>query len=88
LSKPPPSKSPKTEKEREEIHSKANAYLKYSGMAFEMAAIIAVFTFAGKKLDGCVKGERPYFTILGAFIGTVAALYLTLKDIIFRKKNE
>ncbi|MEZ5058489.1 MAG: AtpZ/AtpI family protein [Saprospiraceae bacterium] len=60
--------------------------MKYSGMAFEMAAILFVFVFGGKKLDDVVKTETPWFTILGVFLGAFAALYFTLKDIFINKK--
>lgn len=55
-------------------------------MAFEMAAILFVFVFAGKKLDEVVETETPWFTILGVFIGAFAAFYFTLKDLITNKK--
>ena len=55
-------------------------------MAFEMAAILFVFVFGGKKLDDVVKTETPWFTILGVFLGAFAALYFTLKDIFINKK--
>ena len=59
--------------------------MKYSGMAFEMAAIIFFFVFVGKKADEKVALERPWFTILGVFVGAFAAFYFTLKDLILKK---
>ncbi|MEZ4981852.1 MAG: AtpZ/AtpI family protein [Saprospiraceae bacterium] len=41
--------------------------MKYSGMAFEMAAILFVFVFGGKKLDDVVRTETPWFTIPWCF---------------------
>jgi F0F1-type ATP synthase assembly protein I len=83
-------KSPPEKKIRKGIDLKdrirSNAYLKYSGMAFEMAAMIFVGTFTGKKLDAYLHTDRPYFTLLGALLGTIASLYITLKDILFPPK--
>ena len=54
-------------------------------MAFQMGFIIFLGTLGGQKLDEKMTTERPYFTILGALIGLVAAFYLTLKDLIIQK---
>lgn len=63
-----------------------NSYLKYAGMAFQMAGVMLVFLFVGKKIDQYYQLETSYFTMLGAVVGVLAALYLTLKDFIFNKK--
>ena len=71
------SKKPADERQQ---RRQANAYMKYTGMAFQMAATIAVGIFAGKYLDRYFQTETPYFTILGAFIFAAAAMYLVIKD--------
>lgn len=65
-----------------------DAYLKYSGMAIQMGVIILIGTFAGQKLDACFQTERPYLTVLMALLSIFAALYLTLKDILFQNGND
>ncbi|HMO37919.1 MAG TPA: AtpZ/AtpI family protein [Saprospiraceae bacterium] len=70
------SKKPADERQRRQ----ANVYMKYTGMAFQMAATIAIGIFAGKYLDRYFQTETPYFTILGAFIFAAAAMYLVIKD--------
>lgn len=60
---------------------KYDAYLKYSGMAFQMGIIILVGTYAGKKLDEHFQSERPYLTVFMALFSIFAALYITLKDL-------
>lgn len=60
--------------------------MKYSGMAFQMIAIIFVITFLGKRLNDYWELDPPYVTALFALLGVLAALYLTLKDIINPKK--
>ncbi len=61
-------------------------YLKYSGMAFQMAIIILIGTLGGKKLDAYFGFETPYLTMIGVILSAFAALYITLKDILFPKK--
>lgn len=69
---------PKPEKKR----ITDNSYMKYSGMAFQMIAIIFAITYIGKRLNDHWELDPPYVTALFALIGVLAALYLTLKDII------
>jgi F0F1-type ATP synthase assembly protein I len=63
-----------------------NAYLKYSGMAFQMGAIILVGALAGRKLDVYLQNSKPWATVGLSLLAIFAALYLTLKDLI--KKEE
>ena len=55
-------------------------------MAFQMAAIILVFTLIGKRLDAYFEMEKPVWTAVLALFSVLAALYLTLKDIIYKKE--
>ena len=54
---------------------------KYSGLAFQMIAIILLVLFGGFKLDGYLEYKFPLFTIVGAFGGVVLSLYFALKDL-------
>ena len=63
----------------------SNAYLKYSGMAFQMGIIILLGSFLGKRLDLYFNTPKPYLTILFALLSIAAAFYITLKDIIKEK---
>lgn len=85
-----PNQSPKernSTKKGKPARKDAHSYLKYSGMAFEMAAIMLLFTFGGVKLDEKLQLSKNYFTLLGAIIGTVVALTFVLKDFIFKKEK-
>ena len=75
-------------KEPNKLSRKANAYLKYSGMAFQLAAAILIGVFVGKKLDAYLRLERPYMTAVAAMLFLLAGLYLSLKDILFKPKDE
>lgn len=59
-----------------------NDFLKYSGMATQMAITILAGVFGGQKLDVHLKMETPVFTIVGSLLGVGAALYFLIKDFI------
>ena len=54
--------------------------MRYSSMAFEMLAVIGLFTLAGYKLDQHFGTKVPYYTIVFALIGLALALYRAMKD--------
>ena len=62
-------------------------YLKYSGMAFQLAIVLGVGTFIGIRLDRYFQTDRPYFTVLLALLSLFAGFYLSLKDLLFGKKQ-
>ena len=66
---------------------KVDAYLKYSGMAFQMGIIILVGTYAGQKLDEYFQSSQPYWTVFLALFSIFAALYVVLKDLFTGKKS-
>ena len=62
-------------------NGKAYAYLKYSGLAFQLAAVVFLGLWAGTKLDEYFASEQPYFTIflvLGLFTAYMYKLYIDL----------
>lgn len=65
----------------------ANQYLKYSGMAFQLAIVLAVGTYIGTRIDRYFQTDRPYFTAILALFSLFAGFYLTLKDLLFGKKT-
>jgi F0F1-type ATP synthase assembly protein I len=81
-----PKNQPQPEKNKKDSGSSGRSYMKYSGMAFEMAAILFAFVFIGKKIDERVAFEKPWFTILGVLVGAFAAFYITLKDLFTNNK--
>lgn len=56
-----------------------NAYLKYSGMAFQMAGSILLFALLGRWLDGFLETGQ-IMTIVLTLFGVFVGLYLALKD--------
>jgi MFS-type transporter involved in bile tolerance (Atg22 family) len=64
-----------------------NNYIKYTQIGFQMAVVITLGAFGGKKLDEYIKLNTPVFTIILSLLSIAAALYLALKDFIFPKKD-
>lgn len=54
-------------------------WLKYAGMAIQMAVTILVFVFGGISLDEWL-GTAPWLTVVLSLAGVAAGLYVSLKD--------
>jgi F0F1-type ATP synthase assembly protein I len=59
-----------------------NDFGRYSGMAFQMIAIILITTWGGVQLDKLAKFHTPVFTIILSLLGVFAAIYTAVKDFI------
>ncbi|MGA1976941.1 MAG: AtpZ/AtpI family protein [Bacteroidales bacterium] len=55
-------------------------FARYSGLAFQMAAIILITTWGGIKLDKLTGWKTPVFTIILSLFGVFAAIYTSLRD--------
>jgi F0F1-type ATP synthase assembly protein I len=62
-------------------HKAAKSYMKYSGMAFQIAAYVLVGIFIGKQLDKYFATSRPFFTAGGAVLFLVAYLVKLIADV-------
>ena len=58
------------------------SYARYSGLAFEMFAIIGLGIFGGVKLDQWIDTGFPVFTVLLAILSVAAAIYTAVKDLL------
>jgi F0F1-type ATP synthase assembly protein I len=76
----------KNQKEKRSKYSGLEQYAKYTGIAFQMIAIILVFVWGGIKLDEKYRKGEPLFVIIFSLIGVFAGLYIALKDFIRFKK--
>jgi F0F1-type ATP synthase assembly protein I len=59
-----------------------NNYAKYSGMGFQMLAIIGIGVFGGVKLDEIIDLDFPVFTIVFSIISVFLAIYVIIKDLL------
>ena len=62
--------------------SRLNDYARYSGLAFQMIAIILLGVFGGVKLDERVKWEFPVFTLVLTLFAVFLSMYFAIKDLI------
>lgn len=61
-----------------------NDFVRYSGLGFQMLAIILLGVFGGYKLDQLVKIKVPVFTVVLSLLAVTLAIYYAVKD--FLKK--
>ncbi|TFF40757.1 AtpZ/AtpI family protein [Mucilaginibacter psychrotolerans] len=72
----------KNEPERLDKRAKeAGSYAKYMGLAFQMIAIIGIFTFAGYKIDESAGHTTKWVTAALSLAGVFASLYLVIRTV-------
>jgi len=54
---------------------------KFSGIAFQMAAIIGIFTFAGYKIDEAAHHDTKWVTAALALTGVFISLYIVIRSV-------
>ena len=64
--------------EQDENGSEVNAYAKYSGMGFQMIAIIGIFTYAGYKIDESAHHQVKWVTAVLSLTGVFISLYIVI----------
>ena len=64
--------------EDENDRNPLNAYAKYSGMGFQMIAIIGIFTFAGYKIDEAAHHQVKWVTAILSLAGVIISLYIVI----------
>lgn len=72
-------------KDPKKLSDNLTNWAKYSGMAFQMFAIIFITVWGGRKLDDLLDNSTPVFTIILSLLGVFAAIYAVLKDFIKNK---
>lgn len=56
-------------------------FFRFSGMGFQMLAIIGISAWGGVKLDEKYSPENPWFTMGLSLFGVFASLYLVIKEV-------
>jgi len=59
----------------------SNKALKYSGMAIQMAVLLAFAVIIGRKLDAWLGNEKPYIMLAFLVLALIAYLYKMIKDL-------
>ncbi|WP_291871524.1 AtpZ/AtpI family protein [Maribacter sp.] len=65
-----------------------NSYIKFSGVAFQMIAIICVFSYFGIWLDEKFPNNYSAYTIIFSLIGVISAMYLVIKQVMSMNKDK
>lgn len=58
-----------------------NSYVKYSALAFQMAATIIIFVFIGKFADQYFGNEKPVLIAVFSVFGVFLSLYNLIKEV-------
>jgi hypothetical protein len=74
------------DRQNKDSSSRLRDFAKYSGLAFQIGFIILLGTLAGKYLDRHFQLPKPIFTLVLSLLSVFVALYISLKDFIFKKK--
>ncbi|MGI9544485.1 MAG: AtpZ/AtpI family protein [Cyclobacteriaceae bacterium] len=61
--------------------NRLRSYAKYSGLAFQLMAIIFVGVFTGVKLDAWLDNKFPSFTIGLSLLAFFAMMYFLIKKL-------
>lgn len=64
-----------------EDENNLSKYAYYSGLGFQMIAIIGVFTFIGYKIDQNMDNQKPVLTAILSLLGVCVSLYSVIKSV-------
>lgn len=70
-----------TKIQKQNKDSRINSYAKFSGIAFQMTAIIGLGSFGGVKLDEYYPNKYSVFTIICSLVSIGIALYYVIKQV-------
>lgn len=71
----------KPEENFEKAKKPLDTYIQYSGIGFQMIAIIGVCTFIGYKIDQHRESEQLIFSAIFGLVGVCAALYVIIRSL-------
>ena len=73
--------NPDQPKQPDSAADQASNVAKYSGIAFQMLAIIGLSAWAGVWLDGHYQTKTPWFTVGLMLLGLFVALYQVIRSL-------
>ncbi|MFP4090663.1 MAG: AtpZ/AtpI family protein [Cyclobacteriaceae bacterium] len=75
--------SPNQKQNDQKKHSQEQlkTYVRYSGLAFQMMAVLGLAVWGGLKLDDSVGNDFPLFMITFALLAFVASLIVTIRSL-------
>ena len=63
------------------MNKPTNDYIKYTGIAFQMIAIIGVLSFLGYEIDNRSAHETPWVTAALSLSGVFISMYFVIKSV-------
>ncbi|MBX2985385.1 MAG: AtpZ/AtpI family protein [Bacteroidia bacterium] len=66
---------------KKDNHDSGKNYIKYSGIAFQMIAIIFIFAYAGNWIDKHFSFKIPIFTLILSLTGVALSIYQLIRTI-------
>ncbi|MBP7102268.1 MAG: AtpZ/AtpI family protein [Bacteroidales bacterium] len=73
---------------KNKLHESSSDYLKYTGLAFQMLAVILLFVIGGIKLDEYLHMSFPVFTVVLSLTGVILGTYVGVKDFLKKKTKK
>ncbi|ALI99195.1 AtpZ/AtpI family protein [Rufibacter tibetensis] len=70
---------------RPKKNSEVKPYLKYSGLAFQMIAIMGGAALGGRKLDAYFQNETPWWTLGLLAVAVFASMYSVIVSLTHKK---
>ena len=81
-----PDHKAKTMSQEKDPKERLNSYAKFSGLVFQMAAIIAIGTYVGVKLDANYPNEHNYYTLGFSLFAVISSIVYVIRRIIADSK--
>jgi F0F1-type ATP synthase assembly protein I len=75
-------KEPSKKKIPQENKNQMKSYAKYTGIAFQMAAIMALGVWGGIQLDKIFSLQFPVFTLVLTLLSVVLAIYSVIRELL------
>lgn len=69
------------EQQQQKPKKQLNTYARFSGIAFQMIAIIALGAFAGVKLDETFPNNYQLFTLICSLFAVAISMYYVIKQV-------
>ena len=70
------------EKDKKDFKKSGADFARYSGLAFEMMAIIGIFTFAGYKTDQWLGNQFKGFTLGFMVVSVILAIFYGIRGLL------
>lgn len=68
-------------KNQQDPKKQLDNYIKFSGIAFQMIAVICLFAFFGVWLDGKFSNNFSLYTLIFSLLGVGLAMYFVIKQV-------